>query len=152
MQYNNTSQPNKSLYDRDFYAWTQEQAQLIKAKRFTELDIDNLFEEVEDMGNRHADGVESRMEVLLMHLLKWKYQAKLRSNSWLGTIEEQRFRIKKQLKKMPSLKSKFDEMFIEAYEDAVYEAAKETKLPAKTFPKICEWTLKQMLDDDFLPN
>ena len=76
-----------SLYEKDFFAWTQEQARLIKAKAFDKLDISHLFEEVEDMGNRHADEVESRLSVLLMHLLKWKYQPNLQSKSWQLTVK-----------------------------------------------------------------
>ena len=60
-----------SLYEKDYFAWTKEQAKFIKEKSFDKLDLTHLFEEVEDMGNRHADEIESRLEVLLMHLLKW---------------------------------------------------------------------------------
>ena len=140
-----------NLYESDFYAWTQDQAKLIKAKAFEQLDIAHLFEEVEDMGNRHADELESRLEVLLMHLLKWKYQPNLQSNSWHFTIKEQRRGIAKRLKKMPSLKSKLGELFIDAYDDAIFEAAKETGLAEAIFPQLCEWTLEQTLDAEFLP-
>ena len=140
-----------SLYEKDFFAWTQEQARLIKAKAFDKLDIGHLFEEVEDMGNRHADEVESRLSVLLMHLLKWKYQPNLQSKSWQLTVKEQRRSILKRLKKMPSLSTKLPELFVEAYEDAVFEAEKETGLDESIFPKICPWTINQALDNDFLP-
>lgn len=88
-----------SLYEKDFYAWTQEQAKLIKNKAFERLDLTHLFDEVEDMGNRHADEIESRLEILLMHLLKWKYQPNLQSRSWQLTIKEQRLAINRRLKK-----------------------------------------------------
>ncbi len=61
---------------------------------------------IEDMGNRHADEIESRLTILLMHLLKWKYQPGNILSSWTGTIREQRLRIAMRLKKMPSLKGK----------------------------------------------
>lgn len=141
-----------SLYDQDFYAWTKEQAKLIKDKAFDKLDIVHLFEEVEDMGNRHADEIESRLTVLLMHLLKWKHQPNLRGKSWEFTIKEQRRGISKRLKKMPSLKAKLPELFLEAYDDSIFDAEKETGLDEKIFPKSCEWTIEQVLDNDFLPN
>ena len=140
------------LYDTDFFAWTQEQAKLIKEKTFSKLDITHLFEEVEDMGNRHADELESRLELLLMHLLKWKYQPSYRGASWELTIKEQRNRIKQRLKKMPSLKSKLNELFLDAYDNSIYDAAKETGLNLTAFPISCEWTKEQILDADFFPN
>ena len=103
------------------------------------------------MGNTYVDELASRFELLLMHLLKWKYQTRLQSRSWQLTIKEQRFRIKKRLKKMPSLKSKLPELFLEAYETAVFIAINETDLDESTFPKKCEWTIEQALDNDFLP-
>ena len=104
------------------------------------------------MGNRHADEIESRLAILLMHLLKWKYQPNLQGKSWEFTIKEQRRGIAKRLKKMPSLKSKLPELFLESYEDAIFEAEKETGLDKSTFPTKTTWTLEQVLSDDFYPN
>ncbi len=140
-----------NLYEKDFYAWAKEQAKLIKQKAFDKLDILNLFEEVEDMGNRHADELESRLEILLMHLLKWKYQPNFQSKSWQYTIKEQRKRLALRLKKMPSLKKKLPELFLEAYDLALDDAVQETGLDYSVFPKTCEWKLEQILKEDFLP-
>lgn len=140
-----------SLYDQDFFAWTQEQAKFIKEKSFDKLDITHLFEEVEDMGNRHADEIESRLEVLLMHLLKWKYQPNLQSRSWQLTIKEQRLAITRRLKKMPSLKSKIPELFEESYITSLLRAERETGLPSNTFPEKCEWSFEQALDENYYP-
>ena len=63
-------QNTTSLYNTDFYAWTQEQANLIKAKAFNSLDINNLIEEVQSMGAREKNELKSRLTVLQMHLLK----------------------------------------------------------------------------------
>ncbi len=141
-----------NLYKKDFYAWTQEQAKLIKLKAFDKLDVINLFEEVESMGVSEIRELESRLEILLMHLLKWKCQPNLQTNSWKYTIKEQRKRIALRLKKMPSLKSQLKEIFAESYEIAIYEAVKETGLKESTFSSNCEWTIKQVLDDDFFPS
>jgi len=39
-----------SLYDTDFYQWSQEQAQLLRLGRFNEIDRNNIIEEIEGMG------------------------------------------------------------------------------------------------------
>ncbi len=104
-----------NLYESDFYAWTLEQAKLLKKKDFSHIDLMHLVEEVEDMGNRHADELQSRLEKLLMHLLKWEFQPDRKSKSWYKTIAEQRLRIERRIAKMPSLKAKLDTLFIEAY-------------------------------------
>lgn len=141
-----------NLYEKDFYAWTQEQARLIKEKSFDKLDLTHLFDEIEDMGNRHTDEIESRLELLLMHLLKWKYQPNLQSKIWFYTIKEQRKRIALRLRKMPSLKSRLPEIFPEAYDLSIDEATKETGLEDSIFPRKCQWTIEQVLDNEFFPN
>ncbi len=141
-----------SLYEKDFYAWTQEQAKLIKNKAFERLDLTHLFDEVEDMGNRHADEIESRLEILLMHLLKWKYQPNLQSRSWQLTINEQRLAINRRLKKMPSLKSKLPEIFEESYTPSLLHAEQETGLDESTFPTKSPWTIEQVLNAEFYPS
>jgi hypothetical protein len=79
-----------STYESDFYAWTQKTAELLKQCQFTELDLDALVEEIEDMGKSERRALESRLSVLLGHLLKWQYQPDGRSYSWQGTIDVQR--------------------------------------------------------------
>ena len=141
-----------NLYDTDFYAWTQEQAKLIKAKAFEKLDLIHLLDEVESMGASEQRELESRLEILLAHLLKWKHQPNFQTKSWQLTIKEQRHRIKRRLKKMPSLKSALPEVFVDSYEDAIYTAAKETGFDENIFPIKCEWTIEQVLNDEFFPN
>lgn len=133
-------------------AWTQEQARLIKEGKLDKLDLVHLVEEVESMGTSEIRELESRLEVLLMHLLKWKYQPNLQSNSWKYTIKEQRKRIALRLRKMPSLTSKLDELFVESYEIAIYKTVKETGLSEAIFPVQCEWSIEQVLNDNFFPN
>ena len=140
-----------TLYDKDFYKWALEQAHYIKTKAFDDLDIEHLFEEVESMGASEVRELESRLEVLLVHLLKWKYQPSLQSRSWQLTIKEQRLRINQRIKKMPSLKSKLPEIFEDGYEPSLLQAEKETGLSATTFPQSCEWTIEQILDNEFYP-
>lgn len=142
-----------SLYDKDFYAWTQEQARLIKAKSLQEVDLVHLLEEVEDMGKHEKRELSSRLEVLLTHLLKWKYQPTHRGASWELTIKEQRKKIYYHLLDNPSLKNEenLKTIFERAYDYAIYEAAKETKLKLECFPEFCEWSSEQVLNKDFFP-
>jgi hypothetical protein len=141
-----------SLYEQDFYAWTQEQARLIKQKAFEKLDITHLFDEVESMGAREKSELKSRLTILLMHLLKWKYQPEYQSKSWKATIMEQRFSIQDVLDDNPSLKSQLSEYLIRAYKHARPLAHQETGVYLKNMPEICEWTIAQILDDNFLPS
>ncbi len=132
----NPTDPNQSnSYDHDFYAWTQEQAQLLRTGKLQLIDIQHLAEEIEDMGRAEKRELESRLEVLLMHLLKWQFQPSKRSRSWKLTIKEQRLRLQKHLKQNLSLKASIAEVFDDAYQLAVVSAEKETGLDI--FPEIC---------------
>src|SRR5437764_15085431 len=84
---------NAAAYDDDFYAWAEEQARLLRAGEFSQLDIENIAEALESMGRSDKREIESRLEALLMHLLKWQLQLNLRSPSWSGTLRQQRRRI-----------------------------------------------------------
>ncbi len=144
-----------SLYEKDFYAWTQEQAKLLHNKHFTSLDISHLEEELLIMGASEKRELESRLEQLLMHLLKWKYQPTyINKKSWERTIKEQRIKLIRHLKDNPSLKNHdtFNERFMEAYDTAILRAAEETGLDESIFPIECEWSSEQVMDNNFYPN
>src|SRR5436190_13283481 len=83
------TRPN-SLYESDFFTWTQEQARLLRERRFDDLDLDNLVDEVASVGSSEKREIRNRLKVLLTHLLKWKFQPGFRGNSWSNTIWEQR--------------------------------------------------------------
>lgn len=139
-------------YEKDFYGWTQEQAALLKAGRFNEIDIENLIEEVETMGRSEKRELESRLTVLLQHLLKWQYQEGRRCKSWNLTIDGQRIQFRKTLKENPGLKPLLGEIVADAYQLAVVYAAKETNISKKVFPEHCPWELSQIIDDSFFPS
>jgi len=141
-----------SLYETDFYSWTQQQAQLLRAGNWTALDRDNLAEEIETIGRQEREQLTNRFGILLGHLLKWQYQPERRSNSWRATIKDQRTRIDRLLKQNPSLKPYLVEAFAEGYEDAINLAVSETELPETTFPATCPYAIEQALDRGFLPD
>lgn len=139
------------LYEQDFLLWTEKIARLLRAGRLDELDIEHLAEEIEDMGKSQRRELESRLRVLLTHLLKWGWQRDKRSNSWKATVANQRVELRGLFRDSPSLKTRLPESLAESYGDAVEEAGLETGLPAGTFPELCPFTPEQILDRDFLP-
>jgi FMN phosphatase YigB (HAD superfamily) len=136
-------------YETDFYGWTQQQAQLLRNKQIEQLDWNYIAEEIEAMGRSEKRQLESRLEVLIMHLLKWEFQPNLRSRSWELTIKEQRIRLEKLLKENPSLKPTLEELKDKIYPLAVISAEKETGL--SLFPEMCPYNLNQILSSQFLP-
>jgi hypothetical protein len=141
-----------SDYQKDFYGWTQEQAALLKAGRWTELDMVNLLEEIETMGRSEKRELNSRLTVLLVQLLKWYYQPSRRNKSWQLTIEGQRDNCFDILDDNPSLKPQLEALLGRAYSKARTLAAKETGLDKIFFSATCAWTLAQILDNEFYPD
>lgn len=140
-----------SNYETDFYAWANEQAALLRAGRLSDADIAHIAEEIESMGRTEKRELINRLTVLIMHLLKWKFQPEGRSSSWRSTIRVQRNMLVRHLKDNPSLKPFTAEAINESYVDAVIEAAEETKLPESVFPSSCDWTFSQIMDPEFWP-
>jgi Domain of unknown function DUF29 len=138
-------------YDADFFEWTQHTAALLRAGRMAEVDVEHLAEEVEDMGKRDRREVDSRVTVLLTHLLKWQKQPEHRSRSWKSTILAQRHDLGRVLQDSPSLRPRVGSELRRTYTDAVEEAAEETGVFLEHFPSECPWTPEQILDQDFLP-
>src|ERR1700684_1921614 len=99
------STKNATLYDTDFYVWANEQAALLRAGRLSEADVENIAEEIESMGRSERSELVNRLTVLLVHLLKWRYQQNLRGRSWALTIEQQRIQLSRHLVRNPSLQS-----------------------------------------------
>jgi len=139
------------LYETDFYGWVQNQAGALRVGNFASLDLDNLIEEIEDMGKSRQRALESRLEILLMHLLKWQFQPEMKGPSWHFTIDEQRARIAKLLRENPSLKGLIDRALEESYQFAVRLAVQEIGLKKTTFPTQCPWTFEQIIDEEFWP-
>jgi hypothetical protein len=141
-----------TLYEQDFYAWTLQQAELLRTRRLDCADLDNIAEEIESMGRSVKRELISRLAVLLLHLLKWQHQPAFRSRSWQLTIKGQRRSLDRHLRDNPSLKSQLDEAMADAYGDATIEAERETGLAAETFPESCLFTFDQAISDDFWPD
>jgi len=147
-----TNLERTSLYERDYCVWLASMSQFLREGKFTELDIPNLLEELDDMSGSQRDALESNLEIVLMHLLKYRFQSQLRSRSWLLTIFEHRNRLKKAFKRSPSLQRYYQEVFVECYQTARKMASLETGLLMADFPEISPFTTEQVLDIDYLPD
>lgn len=143
---------DETLYDRDFYAWANEQAALLRAGRLDAADIAHIAEEIESMGRTEKRELVNRLVVLILHLLKWRFQPALRGNSWRLSVEEQRYRIVDHLKDNPSLKATLEPAIDNAYRLALIEAERETGLSRSNFPAECPWSFAQMADETFWPD
>lgn len=139
-------------YDQDLYTWALEQAALLKERKFDQIDLEHIVEELEDMGKSEKRALQSLLETLLMHLLKWQFQPAYQGRSWKYTIIEQRKRIQEHLQDNPGLKSKLPELVATAYSYAITGAVRETGLSPTTFPEICPWTYEQFMDSEFWPD
>jgi hypothetical protein len=138
-------------YEQDFYAWTKRTAELLRARRFDEADIEHVAEEIEAMGRRDVRELNSRMQVLLGHLLKWQVQPDRRSASWRGTISAQRQEIDGVLEQSPTLRPVLARSLSDNYARAVKRATAETGLGDERFPGTCPYRVDQVLDEDYLP-
>ena len=137
---------------RSFVLWLQETAELLKQKKLAEIDYHNLIEEVESMGRSERQAFQSNLQVVLMHLLKYKYQPQKRSDSWRFTIIEHRDRLSVALEDSPSLRPYLAEIFEQCYAKARKKAAVETGLNIEIFSIQSPFTIDQALDIDYLPD
>lgn len=143
--------PLIDLYETDFYAWTEKQAELLRQRNLNNLDFDNLIEEIESLGKQQQQELISRLTILIGHLLKWEYQPTNRSRSWIRTIREQRRQVTKIIKKNPSLKPILDEAMKEAYSDGIDLAIDETGLGFRNFPSEIPYNWEEIENQNFYP-
>jgi hypothetical protein len=141
----------RNLYETDFHAWSQEQADFLHSKKWNQIDLPNLIEEIESLGKQQRQELRNRLSILIAHLLKWQYQPQFRSRSWLATIRVQRRDTLRLLEDNPSLKPYLEAALSEAYENGKDLAMGETDLPEKTFPVGCAYDLSEVLGDRFYP-
>ena len=141
---------SKSLYESDFLLWTQDTITKLNTKDFDHLDIPNLLEEIEALGNSYRDELESRLEILIEHCLnRLCVDMPQEFNGWERTIKEQRRRLKRRLQKTPSLKTRWDESVLEAFEFAL-ETVRDD-YPQYQFPDTWQFgrDINTMLNQEF---
>lgn len=145
-----TSQQS-DLYERDFYAWLQDQAVKLRMRSPNDIDWQNLAEEIESVGRSERKEIRTRLALLIQHLLKWQFQPGRRSESWRITISEQRLWIPSSIEDSPSLKRYPQDVFEVAYADGRRQAIDETGLTAKVFPADPPFSVTEALDGRFWP-
>jgi hypothetical protein len=136
-----------SLYEQDFYQWIEEQAALLKAGALSQLDVENLIEEVESMGKSQKKELYSRLIILISHLLKWDYQPDQLSKSWKSTIMTQRKELKLLLMDNPSLRRLIPEAVNQIFKDSVDFAVDETGFPESAFPETCPYSIENIMGE-----
>jgi hypothetical protein len=141
----------ENLYEHDFMLWIESTVQKLKSRQFSELDLDHLIDEIDSMGKRERSAVRNNLIVVLLHLLKWKYQPEKRSKSWQSSILEHRRRLEDDFEDSPSLRNDYLEVFAKCYQNACQQAAIEIGLELKTFPEESPFTPEEVLSPDFLP-
>jgi hypothetical protein len=151
----NLAQAPESLYETDYFAWIQEQIRALRSGRSDDLDSANIAEELDDLGKSVRRELQSRIELILAHMLKIVYQPEKRTPSWENTIHEQRMRLEDHLAKNPSLRSHLDETILDAFRYARVAAGNEMGLTIREarrlFPTDCPWTRTEILNQSFLP-
>jgi len=131
-------------YETDFFRWTKNQSDLLKKKKFSKLDLDNLVEEIESLGRSDKRSLKSHFIILLQHLLKMQYQPAMRTPSWDNSIRNARLEIELILEDSPSLKKELSKMISSAYDYARKKALIETGLGESAFPEECPWKFSQI--------
>ena len=143
--------PQLSPYEVDYAQWCAEQGALLREGPLSDLDRENLAEEIESLGRSDKREIERRLKVLLVHLLKSQFQPERAKQGWKSTIVEQRRRIHKLVKESPSLRQHPTLVLAEEYEYARDDVTEETGLPVHAFPKTCPYSIADILDLKFYP-
>lgn len=144
----------KSLYQQDFNLWLDETVKKLKSGNFNDLDLENLIEEVEDLGNRNKHALSSYVRQLLRHLLKIQYWESERDyclRGWNTEVTNFRFEIGLILRRNPSLRSQCTEMFEEEYQKSRKIFIEESQVNSSLVPESPPFTLEQALDPNWQP-
>ena len=142
---------NATGYEEDFYAWTVEQAKLLRSGKFSKIDALNVAEEIESIGRRDRRDLIDRLENLIVELLKWRSEAGARCGNWRSAILQQRFEIEQIVDDSPSLREFAIDRLGEAYSDARERIVEELGLLQPDFATDCPFTLDQVLSHSFVP-
>jgi hypothetical protein len=151
--------PDNRLHDTDFYSWTRQQADALRAVasgvKSNAVDWENVIEEIESLGSEQEHALESHLINILVHLLKLDYSPAIDPRRhWREEVGTQRVRFEKRLRKNPGLKSKLNALFTDAYADARQEAAIKLErdgLSLADLPEHCPYSLEQTRDMNWFP-
>ncbi|MBZ2209848.1 DUF29 domain-containing protein [Massilia soli] len=134
----------------DFVLWVERQCAFLQNKQFDQLDLDRLVKELDAMGGNERRELKSRLETLMMNLLKCQFQPEPKSRAWLGAVREQRSEIHRILEQSPSLDAVVAEYADHVYKAAFERAGAETGIPRAAFPQTNPYSKEQLLDTEFV--
>ena len=147
-----------SQYETDFYGWTQEQSgklrKLLIERSNLDIDMENIAEEIEDMGRSNRSQLVNRLAELDEHLMKLAFSPKGEPRrQWENSVKGQRYSLAKLLRKNPSLKPHLDDALAEAHEDAlrIFTDKLLIELLMNEPPELCPFELADMLSDNWWP-
>ena len=145
------AESSTSLYESDFYSWTQQQAELLRSGRLQSIDVANLLEEIETMGRSERASLKSAYRLICSHLLKMKYQPTKYTRSWYNTVDRERAEVVEVLAENPGLRPAREEIFAKAYALGRRDAARETAIALRSFPEKAPFTVVECDDASFIP-
>ncbi|WP_416674372.1 DUF29 domain-containing protein [Egbenema bharatensis] len=143
-----------ALYDTDYQLWLNQTVAQLKAQDFSNLDLENLIEEIESLGRSQKHAVSSYLMRLCEHLLKiqyWESEREMCLRGWKREIINFRLQIQEELEASPSLKSFLPDVFTKQYKNGRKLFLAASELDAHLIPQEPEFTLEQALDEDWLP-
>ncbi|NCS77998.1 MAG: DUF29 domain-containing protein [Microcystis aeruginosa K13-07] len=142
----------KQLYDIDDDQWLEQTINLLKNHQFQQLDLDNLIEELEDLGREKKNAVASLLDQIIRHLLLlqyWTTEAEYNAVHWQEEIYNFRTQLRRTI--TTNLRKYLEDELTSIYQDALgFVKIKTTNLV--TFPTECPYSLEQLLDRSWLPN
>jgi hypothetical protein len=142
------------LYEKDYYLWIEKTISLLENNRFSDLDLDNLIEEISDMGKSQRQSLKSYLTRLLEHLLKlvhWESELEYNQRGWKNEIRNFRLRIQQIIEDSPSLKPYLSEIFLPCYQNArkLFLDLSGMAENLVSLAPIC--TIEQALNEDWFP-
>lgn len=143
-----------TAYEKDIVAWSKEQAALLRAGRYSELDIEHLAEEIEDVGREQKFALQSLYWQILTHLLKLNYSLAQDSRAgWIEKIIEMRSQAQSRIEDTPGLSHYAEELLTRAWLQARRAIVKVLEIHDERveIPEACPWSIEQVIDHGFLP-
>jgi 5-methylthioribose kinase len=141
----------KQLYEIDDSQWLGETVSLLRNHQFSQLDLEHLIEELEDLGKEKKNAVASFLEQVIRHLLLlqyWTKEAEYNTIHWQEEIYN--FRTQLGRKMTANLHNYLEEELNSIYQDALGFVKIKT-VNTVIFPSQCPYSLEQLLDRSWLP-
>ncbi|WP_107671029.1 DUF29 domain-containing protein [Cyanothece sp. BG0011] len=151
---NSTTTSTQNLYDQDYQLWLETTLEQLRQGDYSQVDWENLLEEIEGMTRRDKRALKSLLTRLFEHFLKlayWETERNYNQAGWIAEIRNFRIQIKDLLEDSPSLKPYLKEILEQCYKNAVKITSDKMQISPKQLPSDPIANLEQILDEDWLP-